>query len=565
MLVLGEDVTNTAPMLAYSLRQWLRRRPTAEQIALNIPEWNDAAVGEFVHEEPSALHVLNVCETKLDRMAVQTYRAAPPDLARLGFAVANLLDKKAPPVSGLGKEQKAHAADMAAAFKKARRPVIVSGTSSGSEDMLWAAAAVAWALHARGATAELCFVVPECNSLGASLLGAGSLEEAFAATNSGAVEVALVLENDLYRRAPRAEVDGFLRSCGRVVVLDHTVGDTALAADVVLPAGTFAESTGSLVNNEGRVQRYYQVFPAAGEVRSSASWLMDIEATVSGMAAEAAGEAAPPRLEGLDALVTEMVREHPVFAPLLTVTPPASYRVKGMKVPRQPHRYSGRTAMHADETLFEPAPPEDTDSPLAFSMEGVPGVAPASLLPRYWRPGWNSVQALSQLQRGPDRPLPGGDGGARLIEPSATGAAPRYSEPPSAFTPPKEGYLAVPVHCIFGSEELSARAEGIASCEAEPYVGLGPEEASTLGLSAGSMVSVEGEGCSLVLPLKLVPSLPSGVAALPVGLPGLQYLHPPFAARLAAAERPQAQPAPATPAQPAPATPTSTGEELGRV
>ena len=51
---LGEDVTNTAPMLDYSLRQWLRRRPTPEQIALKIPAWNDAAVGELVHESPDA-------------------------------------------------------------------------------------------------------------------------------------------------------------------------------------------------------------------------------------------------------------------------------------------------------------------------------------------------------------------------------------------------------------------------------------------------------------------------------------------------------------------------------
>ncbi len=56
-LILGEDVTNTAPMLDYSLRQWLRRRPNLERTRLKIPDWNDAAVGEIVHEEPSALYV----------------------------------------------------------------------------------------------------------------------------------------------------------------------------------------------------------------------------------------------------------------------------------------------------------------------------------------------------------------------------------------------------------------------------------------------------------------------------------------------------------------------------
>ena len=166
MLVLGEDVTNTAPMLDYSLRQWIRRRPTPEQIALKIPAWNDAAVGELVHEEPSALHVLNVRETKLDRLAVQTYHGAPSDLARLGFAVAHLLDKHVPEVPDLPKELAEHAASIAAAFARAKRPIVVSGTSSGSEDIMRAAANVAWSLHTRGAVAELSLVVPECNSLG---------------------------------------------------------------------------------------------------------------------------------------------------------------------------------------------------------------------------------------------------------------------------------------------------------------------------------------------------------------------------------------------------------------
>jgi 5,5'-dehydrodivanillate O-demethylase len=50
-----------------------------------------------------------------------------------------------------------------------------------------------------------------------------------------------------------------------------------------------------------------------------------------------------------------------------------------------PHRYSGRTAMHANKDVHEPQTAQDKDSPLAFSMEGATGLGPepAPLIPRW--------------------------------------------------------------------------------------------------------------------------------------------------------------------------------------
>jgi NADH-quinone oxidoreductase subunit G len=543
MLVLGEDVTNTAPMLDYSLRQWIRRRPTPEQIALKIPSWNDAAVGELVHESPTALHVLSVTETKLDRLAVQTYHAAPADLARLGFAAAHLLDEHMPEVPDLPAELAGHAALIARAFKEAKRPIVVSGISSGSEEIMRAAANVAWSLHTRGAVAELCLVVPECNSLGLSLMGGGTLEEAFAAAAGGEVDVALILENDLYRRAPAAQVDGFLRSCGHVVVLDHTESGTSRAADILLPVATYAESTGTFVNNEGRAQRYYQVFPTSGQVHSSLRWFANLAAALGSHAVSfgsGGGESWPgdaglvyPRL--IDQLTAEIAAELPVFAPLPDVAPPATYRTADMEIARQPQRYSGRTAMHAAETVFEPKPLDDPQSPLVFSMEGYQGAPSSPIVPRFWAPGWNSAQAINKMQPGPDRPLPGGDLGVRLIEPDAGPETPHFLESPRTLAPLGQGELVVPIHHIFGSEEMSSHAPGIAECAPEPYVGLSLGGAEALGLGDGDRATLEVDGDSMVLPVRVIPSLAAGLAVLPVGLPGLEGMLPPFQARVSRA------------------------------
>jgi NADH-quinone oxidoreductase subunit G len=49
--------------------------------------------------------------------------------------------------------------------------------------------------------------------------------------------------------------------------------------------------------------------------------------------------------------------------------------------------------MKANINISEPKPPQDENSPLAFSMEGSNAIPPAELTTFFWAPGWNSVQA----------------------------------------------------------------------------------------------------------------------------------------------------------------------------
>ena len=530
-LILGEDVTNTAPMLDYSLRQWLRRRPNLERTRLKIPDWNDAAVGEIVHEEPSALYVATLAATKLDECAARVYRAAPSDLARLGFAIARQLDSAAPSVPDLPAEISHLAQTIARDLEKARRPIVVSGVSCGSEAVLKAAANVAWSLRARGEAAELCFVVPECNSMGLGMMEGRPLSEALQAADEGpGVDLAIVLENDLFRRANETEVERFLGLCAHLVVLDHSATRTTAMADIVLPAATFAESTGTMINSEPRAQRFYEVFAPAGQVRESWRWLRDVrEASSDDDGAKRENTA---EWESADEGVNDLCRTFPIFAPVLEAAPPAGFRILGMKIPRQPGRHSGRTAVHADKTVFEPKPPDDPDSPLAFSMEGSQEQPPAALLSNVWVPGWNSAQALERLQEDVSGAPRGGDPGKRLFEPPLVERPSHFLDVPSAHGPSGEQWLVVPVHHIFGSEELSMKAPSVEGCAPEPYLGLGPRMAERLGVPDGGVLTLASDAGVRLLEVKVMDSLPDDVAAIPAGLPGLEGLATPFYARL---------------------------------
>jgi len=516
VLILGVDVTNEAPMLDLALRQSVRNKPMAIVKKLHVPEWNDAAVREALQDERGPLFVASLGRTKLDDIATQTYHAAPDDIARLGFAVTGELNKEVPAPTDLPENVRSLAQEIALALRDAERPLIISGTGCCSEAVIKAAANVAWALCGSGKRADLCYTVPECNSLGLGLVGGGNVQEVFKIAQEGKVDTVIILENDLYHRIDADSVDALFENSKHVVVIDHLLNRTASKGLLVLPAGTFAETDGTFINNEGRAQRFFQAFVPGGEIRESWRWLRDILV--------AAGKADAEKWQNLDDIIDTLIEEFPAFKPVKNAAPDAGFRISGQKIPRQPHRYSGRTAMHAHMNVSEPAPPNDPDSPLSFSMEGYPGHPPSSLISRFWSPGWNSVQSVNKFQREVGGELYGGDPGLRLIEPSPAARKVSYfSDIPPAFEPRRDELLILPLHHIYGSEELSKVSPGILERAPKKYIGLNPEDTTMMNVKDGEEGEMILNGRSYSLTVKCMEALPRGTAGFPAGLSGADF------------------------------------------
>ena len=538
VLVLGENPGDYAPLLELALRQSVRQQPLRD-LQGSVPEWDDAAVREAVQGRLGPLYLATPAATRLDQAATAVFRAAPDEIARLGFAVASKLSSRAPAPDGIDSGTDALAAGIAAALSQARQPLVVSGAGLGNVALPRAAANVVRALREKVPAAGLCLTLPEANSMGAALMGGRSLAAVAAAIESGEADTLIVLENDLFRRADPLLVER-LFTARQVIVLDCLTSRTAARADIVLPAAAFAESDGTLVSSEGRAQRFFKTMPPAGDVRASWRWL--------GAMAEALG--ATPAWQALDDVIRELAAELPVFADIREAAPDAGFRITGQKVARQPHRYSGRTSMNADLDVREAQPPADPDSPLSFSMEGFQGQPPGALIPRYRSPGWNSVQALNKFQQEAGGPLRGGDPGRRLIEPQPGEQPerleqeehepgqeqegqegqeqPQFKRPeyfpdiPEPFVPRAGEWLLVPLYHIFGSEEMSAVAPAVRQLAPAAYVALSPGDAAALGAPPGSTAELIVAGGTLHLPVRLLDSLPAGVAGVPVCLPGLE-------------------------------------------
>ncbi|MFM4835752.1 NADH-quinone oxidoreductase subunit NuoG [Aeromonas veronii] len=527
ILVLGEDVTMSAARIALALRQAVKGKARELARKMKVDLWQVAAVQTLGQNERYPLLITSLDTTRLDDVAADKLHAPYADQARLGFAIANLLDPAAPAVTDLCPEQQAQAARWAELLGNAKKPLIIAGSSARDVALVDAASNIARALKGRGLEASIALVGQEANSLGLAMLGAQTLSdkplEAALARIEAEEGLALVtLENDLYRRAPRNRVDAALARLQHLLVIDHQATPTANKADLVLPAASFAEADGTLVNMEGRAQRFFQVYAPAFynadiQVREGWRWLAALQGAI---------ERKPLRWQNFDQVNHDCATSNPLLATMLEAAPNAGLRIRGMRLAREPHRYSGRTSMLADQNVSEPRVAQDPDSPFNFSMEGYAGARqPLPQVPFAWAPGWNSPSAWNKFQDEVGGKLRAGDPGRRLLEatdPQAEGKELLgwFTTIPTPFKA-VEALQVVNYAQLFGGEELSARSPVIQARMNEPELVLNPLDAQRLALHGGSQVSFSWGGSHWQLRLRLSEQLSAGLVGLPLGVNGL--------------------------------------------
>jgi NADH-quinone oxidoreductase subunit G len=516
VLILGEDLVNTAPMIALALRQSARNLINEEAKLKGIPLWNDSPRRELAQNKMSPLFIASNYNVSLDEIAEVSFHGSSQEIAALGSAIVSELDGKAYGSEGGEKNIKKLASQIALTLKNAKNPLIISGISCGAEEILLAALNITSALLSAGSKIMVSMVLPECNSMGLSLLPGMAFEDVGELAENKEIDTIVVLENDLYRRAGKDSVDELFKRSNLVVVLDCLVNNATEQADIILPAATFAESEGSFVNNEGRVQRYYKAIAGKSQVKESWNWINDFIKLKHGNPALSWNR--------LDDIIKSMAEEFPVFSKLLKYKPDADFRMLNSKIPRQTIRYSGRTAMNANIAVSEQKPSVDNNSPLAFSMEGQQEKPPSARIPFYWTPGWNSVQAMYNYLDEPGGSMKGGDPGIRLFEPVDWIKNIYFDQTYEIPELKKDEWLIVPVYRIFGSEELSSVSPSIVQRTSEPFILMNQNDADILGANNRDYVQMETGKLKLKVKVNIAMSIRKGLAGLSVNLPGMPFV-----------------------------------------
>jgi NADH-quinone oxidoreductase subunit G len=180
--------------------------------------------------------------------------------------------------------------------------------------------------------------------------------------------------------------------------------------------------------------------------------------------------------------------------------------------------------MNANLAVSESKLPADDDSPLSFSMEGQLENPPSSLVPFYWTPGWNSVQALYNYLDEPNASMKGGDPGIRLIEPIEGIKNIYFKQGPQINKVRKDEWLIVPVHQIFGGDELSSVSPSIVQRIHEPFVLMNQKDADTISANDGDYAQCEILEITIKVKIKINNSIQQGMAGLSVNLPLMPFI-----------------------------------------
>ena len=576
VLILGEDLTQTSPRVALAVRQASKNKAKAMADALRTQEWLAEPVRRIGQKALSPIFVIDVKDTKLDDIAEVSCVATPNDIAKLGFEIANQmngLDTHQLPKDLLidetdNSDMTAFAKHIAQTLLKATKPLIIAGTSLGNIAIIEAAAQIAnniqpkrfdvithekGVINAHNAEVEielakideeqaqlkqtldetafaeqakklkrpqrmqatkgyadkagLYLTVPKANSIGVNLLGGLSLDDVL----DSDAEVVVIMENDIGERLTDSQFNQLTQN-KTLVVLDHENYHWHDKADVILPVATFAEADGTLVSAEGRAQRFFQVYDRAyyqpqDMVKESWRWLHAIEAELNGRAIE---------WVQLDDVVSSVAEVNPALQGIKDASPTADYRITGLKIAREPRRYSGRTSMRAPISVHEPEQPKDKDTSLTFSQEGYVGTqTDSSMIPFAWSAGWNSPQAWNKYQDKVGGHLKNGDPGVRLFD--RINRLPKREYVAPNFDDAKSNETLVPIYNIFASDSLTRRSEVVASQLVEPVFSVSADDAQTWQLQVGDSLTVKAGEISVTLPVKLVDYLAEGCVGYPVG------------------------------------------------
>lgn len=370
------------------------------------------------------------------------------------------------------------------------------------------------------AQAGIYLTVPDANSMGVCMLGGQSVEELLATD----FDVVVVAENQLTDAIDANKLTQLLAD-KTVIALDHQLLDWHKDVDIVLPAASFAEADGTLISAEGRAQRFFQVYDneyyhPMSSIKEGWRWLHAVHSSIEGRDVD---------WTQLDDVINALIATHPKLAGIKGAAPDADYRITGLKIARQPRRYSGRTAMRAPISVHEPMQPKDLDTGLTFSMEGYTGKqTPSSMVPFAHAAGWNSPQAWNKYQDKVGGHLKNGDPGVRLFDMLERLPTRQYVAPEAlsaTTTDMQQGQAKlVPIYNIYASSMMASRSPIVAEQLPLAAWRIGMDDAKDWNIAAGDYLAIEIDKQQITLPVQIVGYLAEGCIGYPVGQ--VSIIHP---------------------------------------
>jgi len=438
VLIIGENLEQTAPRLALSIKQVLRNAALDKADSIGVKHWQDAAVRTYAGDTTTPLFSLQTQNTSLDDLANGALLLSPEKITTMVTRLTKMLhddfahdtvvplnkqaaaDNQASQ-SKLDESPESHHVDknadkflllLARALSQASAPLIVTGLSLKSAALLSAIDDLMACLSQKShrIASELTIVAPECNSVGnlhfltehslsieqvlTRLVSVNSSTKASKEISKGISLV--ILEQDLAQIS--TEQLSLLRShCKSMIVLDHSENKLTQLADIVLPVAAVSESGGHFVNYQSNLQAFYPALIPIKPVMENWQYLV--------LLAKNLFTHAEINFVSLKQLYSFFAKHGEPWA-LQVLTYDESKPQQ--RIVRQTHRASGRTAMMANQSVHEVQTyfegKNSKEEIFSYSMEGASATSNHNM-PFTWAPAWNSNQAILQHQQEVDGEL----------------------------------------------------------------------------------------------------------------------------------------------------------------
>ncbi|QJC34245.1 NADH-quinone oxidoreductase subunit NuoG [Enterobacteriaceae endosymbiont of Donacia cinerea] len=513
ILILGEDLTNTSPRAALAVRQAVKNKLNIK-IHKNISYWNFDAILNLRNQSINPLFIINNDKTSLDDISLWNYYAPTLNQSKFGFILANYIKNNNFNISLHNKKLKNKILKIKEILLNAQKPLIISGTGSNSIKIISASYAIAKALHEKKKNVGLFYVLNKVNSMGVSLIKGKSLEDLFINNQSNNLDVdtIIIMENDLYFYEEKNKLNNFFSKIPNIIVLDHIFTKTMKKANIILPTSNFIESNGTVINNECRAQRFFQVYKPSfynkkNNRKSSWKWIYKIYAKLKNINKKIT----------LDDIIKKCEKYIPILNGINLASPSSTYKVYNRKFARSPARYSGRTSILSNIDIHEPQQPEDIDTIFNFSMEGnYDSNINCKHIPFLWSPGWNSSQSLHKFQKEIGVSLKYGSTGFKIFEKKNHIIKIKKNNYNYKFISSNK-LIIISHYTLFNSNSLIQKSFLIQKYFPNHYIFLNKKDAKKLEILDNNLIELHCLNNIFILKARISEFLHQGLVSIPLG------------------------------------------------
>ncbi|HXK00391.1 MAG TPA: NADH-quinone oxidoreductase subunit NuoG [Buchnera sp. (in: enterobacteria)] len=520
ILILGEDLTQVAPRIALSVRQAVKSKVSVMVQSKNIPKWHSQGLLNASQNIRYDLFIFNIDQTELDDIATWSYTASVDDQISLACSIAHDINKNSPIPTNFNKKFLDQKSVIVRSLLSSKKPLIISGSHSRSVNLIQASFNIALALKKINKHVGLNLITSGSNSIGVSIIKGMSLNQAFHQINYKKYDAIIIMENDLYRSLLSGQLDLVFRCINKIIVIDYKMSNTVRNGTLFLSAANFFESSGTVINYEGRAQRFFKVYDPKfynnkiGKLESW-KWLHAISRRIN---------TRTTIWNNMDDVINDIIVDIADLKGIKHFLPDASFRIFGQKIARSPHRASGRTALRADISVHEPKQPQDIDSMFSFSMEGSQQAYKFSAyVPFAWSPGWNSPQAWNKFQNEINGSLLCGNSGIRLFNNKKRKNIDFFKCIPD-FLKREDYYYIVPYYFLFGTEEITQDTPVLEKKIPMPHCIIGLSDAKKHCLGKNSYIEFVCLGERFRIKIRISNKLASGQIGLPLGIWGMPFI-----------------------------------------